>query len=198
MPFFTYNTCSELEKQCAVFHQERISLESTIFQLQHELKMKNIKSLCKSTMTEPVQPPLPQKTPTSPPTEPKTPDNKSKFQSTNAIMKRIPSKVTSHHQRSYSEGDMLSCHSKCTGLKSAEAKCVKFVTNSSSHQHPSVPCVQRSRRVVHSCTLRSCSTQTDSRGAGVHKCGAQEKVKRLEQRLQITLKKVACIGSVCT
>ncbi|XP_064402291.1 centlein-like isoform X2 [Halichondria panicea] len=41
-----------LEKQCAVFYQERIALESTIIQMQHELSRKNIKGLCKATMTE--------------------------------------------------------------------------------------------------------------------------------------------------
>ncbi len=50
--FAFFPVTSVLEKQCAVFYQERIALESTIIQMQHELSRKNIKGLCKATMTE--------------------------------------------------------------------------------------------------------------------------------------------------
>ena len=215
---------SVLEKQCAVFYQERIALESTIIQMQHELSRKNIKGLCKATMTEaalhspstdcnqsPTKYQPSSKTKLSFPTPQSKVIQPSHSQSKPLLNTSSPTrsrpmhqkKLSSHHQRSHSDGDTLPQQHKQPqwiakdSERSTNSTTPYVLTVTTPHQTASGR-TQKERRGV--CRdVQTSSTQT--RDLGPHKCAAQSKVKRLEQRLQSVLNKVLSTYSyvnVCT
>ncbi|XP_064402279.1 centlein-like isoform X3 [Halichondria panicea] len=203
-----------LEKQCAVFYQERIALESTIIQMQHELSRKNIKGLCKATMTEaalhspstdcnqsPTKYQPSSKTKLSFPTPQSKVIQPSHSQSKPLLNTSSPTrsrpmhqkKLSSHHQRSHSDGDTLPQQHKQPqwiakdSERSTNSTTPYVLTVTTPHQTASGR-TQKERRGV--CRdVQTSSTQT--RDLGPHKCAAQSKVKRLEQRLQSVLNKLA-------
>ncbi len=102
-------------------------------------------------------------------------------------------KLSSHHQRSHSDGDTLSQHKKPRWItkdseleRSTNSTTPYVLTVTIPHQTVSGRTRKERRGVCRD--VRTASTQT--RDVGPHKCAAQGKVKRLEQRLQIVLKKV--------
>ncbi len=199
-----------------MFHQERNALETTIIRLQHELTLKNSKGLCKATMTEAAlhSPPTdcnqsPTKDQPSSKTElslhiphskaiqPSCPQSKPLLSTSSPTRSRLmhQKKLRSHHQRSHSDGDTLPQHKKPRWItkdseleRSTNSMTPYVLTVTMPHQTVSGRTRKERRSVCRD--VRTASTQT--RDVGPHKCAAQGKVKRLEQRLQIVLKKV-CI-----
>lgn len=202
---------SVLEKECSIFRQERVDLESRILQLKHDSKIKKLKSLCKSTMTEPLEHSV------SPPSIGRLYSSikhgDTSFQPNDKNEPEVvPKFKIFHHRRSHSDGEAL-----LNQRKQLETHSPSRVSTPTSKQSTVVakPTESLASTVVHKVShpkdqynfLRSAATQTDAHSASQqsmvskgkqerrfiaesHRCAFQVKAKNLEQRLQIVVKKV--------